>query len=132
MPFASIAGAKKRRFPTKINDVPLTLSQINHLADMFDSLEKAGEVKSPMAVAITTFKKEFMVQEGKWVKRKKDARGDFLDVPSRTGFDIISFEGKFKIMNRDPWQLILTVATEEEAKTKIKELFVYSIVLTIA
>lgn len=122
MPFASIAGAKKRRFPTKINDVPLTLSQINHLAEMFESLEKEKKVKTPMAVAITTFKKEFMVKEGKWVKRKKDENDTLLDVPDRTGFDIISFEGKFKIMNRDPWQLVMTVPTEEEAKEKIKEL----------
>lgn len=121
MPFGSIKAAKSRRFPVKINDISLTLGQINILSDMFDAIKAEGDTKEPMAVSISTFKKQFKVEAGRFVKKKKDAKGDFLDMPDQTGFDIVKFQGKFRVVNRDPWELVITVATEEEARAKVKE-----------
>ena len=54
----------------KLNDVALTLSQINWIANVYDTLKAKGEVDSPAAVAISSFKKSHKVENGKWVKKK--------------------------------------------------------------
>lgn len=51
---------------------PVDLAMANHIADMAD---KITGVDSPWAVAIATFKKEYMVEDGKWVKKQPAEEG---------------------------------------------------------
>jgi hypothetical protein len=71
MPFNTIAGAKEAQFPTKINDISLTLEQVNKLAEMYDALKKDSKVDNPMAIAITNFKKMYKKEGNKYVRVKQ-------------------------------------------------------------
>lgn len=51
---------------------PVDLAMANHIADMAD---KITGVESPWAVAISTFKKEYKVEDGKWIKKQPTAEG---------------------------------------------------------
>lgn len=64
----------------KLSDAPaslrgmkpaITLAQANGIARCADTLEDEGEVKSPWAVCIASFKKGHRVAGGKWVKREE-------------------------------------------------------------
>jgi len=72
MPYKSIEGAKEAGFPTKAEEISLTLAQINKLADIYDSVKAAGTAKNPMAVAWTQWKKLFKKVGDKWVTIEKD------------------------------------------------------------
>jgi hypothetical protein len=68
MPYDSITQATDANFPTKIDDVGLSLEQVNHLARIYDALKEAKRTDNPMAVAINQFKKIYKIEGGKWVK----------------------------------------------------------------
>lgn len=70
MPFSSIEQAKKARFPTKINGVPLALGQVNKLSGWYDKIKAAGSADEPMAVAISMFQREYRKSGGRWVLRE--------------------------------------------------------------
>ena len=55
----------------ELDDVKLTLAQINSILRVYDALKEKGEVDNPMAVAIAQFKKANHKSDGKWVKNKK-------------------------------------------------------------
>lgn len=71
MPYDSIKQAKDDGFITKLDDVPLTLGQINEIARTNDALKKDKKVKEPMAVAISQFRERYKKEGGKWVKKEK-------------------------------------------------------------
>lgn len=70
MPYKSIAAARKAGFPTTAEEVPLTLSQINKLAEIYDAVKKAGTAKVPFSVAWSAWKKLYKKVGKKWVKRE--------------------------------------------------------------
>jgi len=51
----------------------LSLAQANHWAEMFDALKDEPGIDNPAAVAWSNFKKVYKKEEGKWVKKKKEA-----------------------------------------------------------
>jgi len=68
MPYDSIADAKSAGFPTSAEDIDLTLSQINKLAEIYDAIKKAGSADNPMSVAWTQWKKLYKKDGGAWVE----------------------------------------------------------------
>lgn len=68
MPFDTIKEAKQDQFLTKIDDVQLTIGQINHLARIYDALVEEGDVDNPMATAINQWKELYRKEGQKWVK----------------------------------------------------------------
>ncbi len=82
MPYDTVSGApmQMRRLTVGGKMVTLTsLSQINDLARYYDQAlpdEKAGRIKSAMAIAKTRFNNKYTVKDGKVVQRadykKKD------------------------------------------------------------
>ena len=79
MPYNSVSSAKKAGFPAKIDGVNLTITQINHLADIYDSIKKKGNVEEPMAVAISTFKKAYAKKGNKWAKTETSMNADLME-----------------------------------------------------
>jgi len=69
MPYSKISEAPANI--RELDGVKLTLAQVNHIAEMADAIDPK-KVKSPWAVAIANFKKEYVASGGKWVKRKKE------------------------------------------------------------
>ena len=67
MPFTNIAEAKEAKFPTTVNEVELSLSQINRLAELYDAIKKSGSADDPMAVAMSQWKKEHRKSDDSWV-----------------------------------------------------------------
>ena len=57
----------------ELDDVKLTLAQINKVLEIYDALKAQKKVKNPMAVAIGQFKKSYHVSGGKWVKNEEEA-----------------------------------------------------------
>ena len=70
MPYSSLDAAKKGGMKTVLNNTPLTLPQVNHLAQIYDSIKAQGKVDNPMAVAIETFRKAYEIKDGKWVRKE--------------------------------------------------------------
>lgn len=56
------------------NKIDLTLGQINEIARMYDGLKDTEGIESPMAIAITNFRRMYKVEDGKWVRRKDDEK----------------------------------------------------------
>lgn len=52
--------------------VLLTLAQANEIGRMYDGLKEKEGIDNPMAIAITNFRRMYQVQNGRWIKRKKD------------------------------------------------------------
>lgn len=91
MPYNSIQEAKDAGFPTSAEEVDLSLSQINKLADLYDAIKKAGTADNPMAVAWTSFKQLYKKEGDKWVEIEKKeqlkqlaiiANAEFLSIES--------------------------------------------------
>lgn len=61
---ASVAGGREK--------IPLTLDQCNEIGRMMDGLKDVKEIDSPMAMAITNFRRMYKVEDRKWVKRGED------------------------------------------------------------
>ena len=63
----------------KLEDVALTLEQINWIANVYDGLkpkEEKGEIESAAAVAIQRFKDTHKIENDKWVKKMKETDED--------------------------------------------------------
>jgi len=73
MPYDNIEKAKKAGFPTIVDGIPLTLEQINRLAEIYDALKNAENLDNPMAVAFTQWKREYKKQlnQNRWVRIEK-------------------------------------------------------------
>jgi len=69
MPYQSISVAEDDGFPITAEGVPLTLSQINKLASIYDAVKEQGTADNPMAVAWTQWKQIYKKEGDKWVKR---------------------------------------------------------------
>lgn len=52
--------------------VKLTLAQANKLAEIYDAIKNDSNIKNPMEVARTRFRKIYLVKEGKWMKQKNE------------------------------------------------------------
>jgi len=95
MPFKSIGESPKnirRLRPNKESEpVPLTLAQINWIANVADGIGNDNpDVGNPFAIAIANFKKSFEVRNGKWMRKKK--------VNSMCELNLF-FQPKFSIVN---------------------------------
>jgi len=55
----------------ELDDVKLTLAQINEILATYDAIKDDKKLESPMAVAIAQFKKSHHIEDGAWVKNKK-------------------------------------------------------------
>jgi len=77
MPYEKLSDA-----PASLRGIkpPLTLAQINGIARCADALEDEGEVESPWAVCVASFKKSYRVEDGKWVKREKGKAMETIEV----------------------------------------------------
>ncbi len=71
MPYASMEAAKKAGVKTRLDDCPLSLIQINKMAEMADAMKAEGKVDNPWAVAISNFKKTHKIENGKWIQNKE-------------------------------------------------------------
>ena len=67
MPYENAKSAKDAGFPTTIDEVKLTLGQINRLAKLYDAIKKSDNADEPMAVAIAQWKKEHHKSDDAWV-----------------------------------------------------------------
>lgn len=54
----------------ELDDVKLTLAQVNWILNVYDGLEGDPDIENPMAVAISQFRKSWRVEDGAWVKRE--------------------------------------------------------------
>jgi len=80
MPYISIEDAKAGKFITILDDVELTLLQINYIAQIHDALMKADPpVDKPMALAIARFRDAYEIKDGEWVVKKKGNMSAILD-----------------------------------------------------
>ena len=85
MPYSSISDA-----PANIRELDgakLTLSQINWIAKVADGIPE-GQTDEPWAVAIAQFKKAYMKQDNKWMKRKDEMNyigGEVIDLGTKNG-----------------------------------------------
>lgn len=59
---------------------PITLAQANGIARCADELKTKGEVESPWAVCIASFKKSHIATGGKWVRRKEKKTMDTVEI----------------------------------------------------
>lgn len=100
MPYANIEEAKEAGFPVKIDDVDLTLEQINHLADIYDALREEPEVEEPMAAAISRFRELYEKKDGKWVAREKEEEEEKRKDSSAK--DTKRHEGKYEPGHQKP------------------------------
>lgn len=72
MPYSKLKDAPANI--RKLNDVALTLAQVNLVAEWADAMEEAEDgPESPWAAAIAQFKKLYQVKGDGWVKREKAA-----------------------------------------------------------
>ncbi len=71
MPYASMEAAKKSGAKTMLDDCPLSLAQINKMAEMADAMKAEGKVDNPWAVVIANFQKSHHKENGKWVSNKE-------------------------------------------------------------
>ncbi|MHC1623461.1 MAG: hypothetical protein ACXQTR_02580 [Candidatus Methanospirareceae archaeon] len=93
MPYESIQEAKDAGFPTSAEGIPLTLAQINKLAEIYDAIKERGNVKNAFAVAWTTWKKIYKKEGDKWVEIKKASEAPLI------------IEGKIpvNVINKNGW-----------------------------
>lgn len=63
----------------ELDDVELTLAQINWILNIYDGLQDDPEIDSPMAVAVNQFKESFEVVAGKWKKKEAATSSVNLD-----------------------------------------------------
>lgn len=73
MPYDSIEAAKEDGFPTTAENIALTLSQINKLAEIYDAVKEGGTAENAMAVAWTQWKKLYRKEGDKWIEREQES-----------------------------------------------------------
>jgi hypothetical protein len=69
MPYDSIDAARKAGFPTSLDDIDMTLAQINKLAEIHDAIKKAGSAYNPMAVAWDQWRAQYRKAHTKWIEQ---------------------------------------------------------------
>lgn len=69
MPYDSIDAARKAGFPTSLNDIDMTLAQINKLAEIHDAIKKTGSAYNPMAVAWDQWRTQYRKAHTKWIEQ---------------------------------------------------------------
>jgi hypothetical protein len=87
MPVSKISDA-----PANIKELDgakLTLSQINWILRVYDALKEQGKVKSPMAAAISQFKKSFKKDGDKWVKKEAAASASMVDLERLDRYHVV-------------------------------------------
>lgn len=67
MPYSNVSEAPANI--RSLNGASLSLSQVNWIARVADGIKASGAADNAWAVAISQFKKSFVVQDGSWVKR---------------------------------------------------------------
>ena len=72
MPYESIADARKAGFPCSVDDIGLTLAQINKLAEFYDTFKGRKNIENPMATAWKQWKEAYKKEGDKWVMAKKE------------------------------------------------------------
>ncbi|MCK4814940.1 hypothetical protein KA005_04145 [bacterium] len=119
MPYESIEDAKTGGFPTNADGIPMTLAQINKLAEIYDAVKAAGTAKNPMAVAWTQWKALYEIEDEKWVTRKSksalvaEAEGETKEFK----FDVAILNNKNSVIKvRDSW---LYLTNEEQADEQV-------------
>lgn len=72
MPYSTLAAAKEGGFLTRLDEIPLTLAQVNEIARQYDAVKAEGSADNPMAVAIAAFKKAHKHNDDDtaWVAKK--------------------------------------------------------------
>ena len=85
MPYSSLSevpGGFKSVAPTPGGKpIPLTLSQVNWLARVYDGLVADGKSKSSAAqIAKAQFRKAHTVRDGKWVKKSAEAYDKLFNI----------------------------------------------------
>lgn len=70
MPWKSMEDAKKAGAKTELSGCPLSLTQINKMAEMADAMKAEGKVDNPWAVAVSNFQKTHKIENGKWVLKE--------------------------------------------------------------
>ncbi len=69
MPYSSMESAKKAGAKTELGGCPLSLTQINKMAEMADAMKAEGKVDNPWAVAVSNFQRTHKIENGKWVSK---------------------------------------------------------------
>lgn len=92
----------------ELDNVKLTLAQINYILRVYDALKEKGEVDSPMAVAIAQFKDNYKVSGGKWVKKETEAAS-------------IDTQGRVNLSNPGNY-IIIPVTSQPIDLNKLREL----------
>jgi len=77
MPYVSINSAKDNGFPTHAEGAPMTLAQINKLAEIYDAVKNKPGIKNAIAIAWTQWKKLYKKVGNKWVKIKKKELSEY-------------------------------------------------------
>lgn len=112
MPYRSLSEARIK----KLDGAPLTLAQVNLIARIADGIPK-DKVKSPWAVAISSFKKSHKIENGKWVKKKKKE-----EVRSKSMYDVRIEDNKV-LITKDYGQTWYTPDEDKfEGLLSVKEL----------
>ncbi len=79
----------------ELDDVKLTLAQINKILEIYDALKAQKKVKNPMAVAIAQFKKSYHVSGSKWVKNKEEATAmSAVDLEHLDRYVVVQVDGQ--------------------------------------
>lgn len=72
MPYKTKKSAKDSGWKLlSLDDVSLTISQINYIANIYDELKKDENIDNPMGVAISKFRENYEISGNKWVKNKE-------------------------------------------------------------
>lgn len=79
MPYTSISSAKDAGFPTTAEGAPMTLAQVNKLAEIYDAVKNKPDVKNAMAIAWTQWKKIYKKVGNKWVKKEMKKENEQKD-----------------------------------------------------
>lgn len=72
MPYKTKQSAKQSGFPTTAEGIALNLVQINKLASIYDAIKESGNVKNPMAVAWTQWKRLYKKVGDNWEKKANE------------------------------------------------------------
>jgi len=73
----------------ELDEVKLSLAQINWILRVYDALKEEAKVKNPMATAISQFKKSYKIDGDKWVKKEKTASASMVDLDRLDRYRII-------------------------------------------
>jgi hypothetical protein len=96
MPYDSIDAARKAGFPTSLDDIDMTLAQINKLAEIHDAIKKTGSAYDPMAIAWDQWRTQYRQAHTKWIEQS-----GAQNLPEGTTAAMLSF-GSLNKITEDP------------------------------